>query len=589
MFTILKKKNNSVYVVMIILFITKILGFFKLRTIAQLFGVSHELDIFWAAFTIPDMLFMIIVAGSINASIIPILSGIFFKKGEKELNKFFNSLLLVISSIVLVIALALFILTPQITALIIESKSLQSFLNYSQRLDSEDFELFVTLTRIMMLSPVLLSLSTLLTGYLHVRKHFFVSSLAPLFYNLAMIICPIILVKIWGIRVDGIAWAAVLGSLLHFVVQIPTFTTLYNSRMDFSPKRFIVAFKDISIWKALKLAIPRIISTIGEQINVVVNTLISFTLNVGALSAYKFAISLHTFPINIIGSAVAQVSLPDLSESSEDIHKFKKILNKSLKLSLYLVLPIVSIFLILRFPIVRLAYGTGAFDWRATILTAWCLVLLTISVIGQTLSQILVRAFYALKETWMPLFAVLIGIVVNIAFAYWGSNFFSHYYDWRPIVEQMGIQISNADGGEFFCVLWSFIRDIGVWSTTKGTSDMAVGGLSLSLSISYLVEMLALAILLNRKNKIITWNETVRPVIIMILNMIVTSVGMYFVYRLFDFQLDTSRTISILILTASTSVYGLLSYWIGSKVFGIEEAEYFEAKFKGVIKKILKK
>ena len=132
---------------MIVLLITKILGFFKLRTIAQLFGVSHELDIFWAAFTIPDMLFMVIVAGSINASIIPILSSIFHKKGEKDLNKFFNSLLLVISTIVLFIALILFILTPQITAFIIDSENLQSFLNFSQRIDSEDFELFVTLTR----------------------------------------------------------------------------------------------------------------------------------------------------------------------------------------------------------------------------------------------------------------------------------------------------------------------------------------------------------------------------------------------------------------------------------------------------------
>lgn len=589
MFTTFKKKNNSVYVIMIVLLITKILGFFKLRTIAQLFGVSHELDIFWAAFTIPDMLFMVIVAGSINASIIPILSSIFHKKGEKDLNKFFNSLLLVISTIVLFIALTLFILTPQITAFIIDSENLQSFLNFSQRIDSRDFELFVTLTRIMMLSPILLSISTLLTGYLHVRKQFFISSLAPLFYNLAMIIAPIILVKVWRFGVDGIAWAAVLGSLLHLLVQIPTFTTLYNTRIELSPKRIDLAFKDRQIWKAIRLAIPRIISTIGEQINVVVNTLISFTLNVGALSAYKFAISLHTFPINIIGSAVAQVSLPDLVENSEDVDKFKKVLNKSLRLSLYLVLPLVSIFLILRFPIVRLAYGTGAFDWRATIITAWCLVLLTISVIGQTITQILVRAFYALKETWIPLFAVAVGIVVNIAFAYWGSNFFSHYYDWRPIVGQMGTQISNADGGEFFTVLMSFLHDIGKWSTSKGDSDMAVGGLSLSLSISYLVEMAILAILLNKNGKIITWSDSIRPMIVMVANMIITSAGMYFVYRLFDFQLDTSRTISIIILTACTSAYGLVSYWIGSKVFGIEEVEYFEEKLKNLIKKILKK
>ena len=66
--------RNGIFIVMSILLVTKILGFIKLRTIAQLFGVSHELDIFWAAFTIPDMLFTIIVAGSLNAAIIPIFS-----------------------------------------------------------------------------------------------------------------------------------------------------------------------------------------------------------------------------------------------------------------------------------------------------------------------------------------------------------------------------------------------------------------------------------------------------------------------------------------------------------------------------------
>lgn len=563
---------------MAILLLTKVLGFFKLRIIAQLFGVSHELDIFWAAFTIPDMLFMIVVAGSINAAIIPIFSDIFYKKGEETLNQFFNQLTYLIIAFCTVIAAALFIFTPQITIFLIESESLQNILTFSNRITQGDYEQFVYLTRVMMLSPILLGTSTLITGYLQVRKQFFVTSLAPLIYNVAMVFGPLFFVVVLKMGVEGIAFSAVIGSLLHFLIQIPSFTKFYKTSFSLRISTLVESLKNRYVWKALKLAVPRMIAIFGEQMNVVVNTLISFSLAAGALSAYKFALSLHLFPINIIGSAVAQVALPNMAEHSENKPKFKEVLNNSLQLALYLVLPIVATFIILRLPIIRLAYGTGAFDWRGTILTAWCLALLAVSVIGQTLAQILLRAFYALKETWLPLLAISVGIVLNVLFAYLLTNFFSHYYDWRPILEQMVLQITHANGGGFLQVLGSFALDIARWSTTRGDSDMGVGGLSLSLSITYLVQTVMLGTLLNRKWQILSWEETVAPALTKILNTILMCIGMYFVFKLFDFQLDTTRTISIIILTIVTSLYGIASYWVGSKVFNIKELDVFEKK-----------
>jgi len=577
MLKILEKKN-SVFFVMALLLVTKVLGFLKLRMIAQLFGVSHELDIFWAAFTIPDMLFMVVVAGSINAAIIPIFSDILYKKGEDTLNKFFNQLTYLIIALCTLIAIALFVFTPQITSFLISSESLQNILSFSNRINQNDYDQFVYLTRVMMISPILLGTSTLVTGYLQVRKQFFITSLAPLIYNLAMVFGPLFFVVILKMGVEGIAFSAVLGSLLHFVVQIPTFTKFYNTSFSLRISTLVESVKNKYVWKALKLAIPRMIAIFGEQINVVVNTLISFSLAAGALSAYKFALSLHMFPINIIGSAVAQVALPNMAQHSENRYKFKKVLNNSLQLALYLVLPIVAVFIILRLPIIRLAYGTGAFDWRGTVLTAWCLALLAISVIGQTLAQILLRAFYALKETWLPLLAISIGIIINVALAFLLTNFFSHYYDWRPILEQMVSQVSNANGGGFTEVLISFVKDIARWSTTRGDSDMGVGGLSLSLSVAYFVQTIFLGILLNRKWKILSWKGTVLPALVKILNSILMCIGMYFVFKLFDFQLDTTRTIYVIILTIVTTIYGGISYWVGSKVFNIKELEVFEQK-----------
>ncbi len=565
------KQKNSVYFVMLLLLVTKILGFLKLRTIAQLFGISHELDIFWAAFTIPDMLFMLLVAGSINAAVIPTFSDIFHKEGENSLNEFFNHLMLIISFLFITIAIGFFIFTPQLTTFLIESDFLQNVLQFGDRIGPSDFDLFVSLTRIMMISPILLGISSLITGYLQVRKQFFVTSLAPLFYNMAMILGSIILVVFFNMGVEGIAISAVIGSLLHLLVQIPKFKTYYENRFKVSFRVLKEGLKHNKTIQALKLAIPRTIGVLGEEVNTIVNTLISFSLAAGALSAYKFAVSLHLFPINIIGSAVAQVALPNLAEHCDDKESFQKILNRSIQTALFLVFPVVSILIVLRLPLVRLAYGVGAFDWRATILTSWCLVLLGFSVVGQTVVQILLRAFYALKETWLPLIAITVGILVNIGFAILLTNFFSHYYDWRPIVEQMFIQITEVNGQEFFIVLKSFLGDIVRWSSRRGDSDLAVGGLSLSLSIAYLVETAVLAFLLNIKSKVITWKGTIIPTFKKLLNAVLMCIGMYFVFKLFDFQLDTSRTLSIIILTIVTSFYGFLSYWLGSKVFKVEE------------------
>ena len=588
MLKILKQKN-SVPFVMLLLLITKILGFLKLRTIAQLFGVSHELDIFWAAFTIPDMLFMLLVAGSINAAVIPTFSEIFRKEGKDSLNQFFNHLMVIISSLFIFIAIILFIFTPQLTTLLIESDVLQDFLKFGERIGPEDFDLFVSLTRIMMLSPIFLGISSLVTGYLQVRKQFFVTSLAPLFYNLAMMIGSVVLVVGFDMGVEGIAISAVLGSLLHLLIQIPRFKNYYDGHLRFGIAPLIEGLRHSKTRQAVRLALPRTIAVLGEEVNTLVNTLISFSLAAGALSAYKFAVSLHLFPINIVGSAIAQVALPDLAESCDDEDKYCKVLNSSIQNALFLVLPIVSVLIVLRLPIVRLAYGVGAFDWRATILTAWCLVLLSFSVIGQTVVQILLRAFYALKETWLPLVAITVGIIVNIGFALLLTNFFSHYYDWRPILEQMFIQIRDANGAGFAPVFESFIKDSVRWATTRGTSDLAVGGLSLSLSVSYLVEMVVLSFLLNTKVKVITWEKTVVPALKKAINASLMCLGMYFVFKLFDFQLDTTRTISIVILTVITTVYGFLSYFVGCKVFRIEEVNLLDEIVEDIKKNLFKK
>jgi putative peptidoglycan lipid II flippase len=568
-------KKNGVVSVMGLLLLTKILGFFKLRIIAQLFGASHDLDIFWAAFTIPDMVFLVIVAGSINAAIIPIFSDILYDKGKKSLDSLFNKITVLFSGILLILTILLFIFTPQIGQWLICSDKASLILGSSTTLVSTDVGRFVNIMRIGLISPFILGLSNFITAYLQVRKQFFVTSLAPAFYNLGMIIFPIIFVRYLGWGIYGLAWSAIVGSVLHLVVQIPLFIKYYRQSKTNPIKNLKNILKSSAVIKTIKLATPRVLSILAEQFNVIVNTVISFTLTAGTLSAYKFAYSLHMFPINIIGSAVAQVSLPNLAESSKEIgkKKFDSVLNNAMQFAMYLVLPIVSILIVLRLPIVRLTYGAGAFDWQDTLLTSWCLVLLSLSIVGQTLMQIIMRAFYALKDTWKALIITLIGIGINLTFVIFLTNFFSHYYDWRIIVEQMFYQISHANGAGLLPVIKSFFTDLFTWMTTRGDSSLAVGGLAVGVSMTYLVETIIGFCYLNKVTevKLITWKKTIRPLLLKILNAGLMSVGMYFVFKIFDWQLDTTRTVWVAFLTLITATYGAVSYLLGSYLFKIPE------------------
>ena len=570
------KNRNIVLALILVLLLTKLLGFIKLRTIAQLFGASRELDIFWASSTIPDMVFNVLVGGSINAAIIPVLSDTLNKKGKASLNKVFDHLMIIFFSVFVVLIITLFFMTPQIGEFLATSQTFRGFLDISDNFNRENLDLFVKLMRISLVSPLILGISGLITAYLQNYRKFLVTSLAPLFYNLAMIIGSYVLVFYFEMGVEGIAISTLIGSIVHLAVQVPLWRKTY--KQDDVRNRITIKsiLNDSEVLKTLKLSIPRMLGLFGEQVNIFVNTIISFTLSAGALSSYKFAYSLHLFPVNIIGSAIAQVSLPELSEqgSKQDYEGFKKTFNDSIQFSMFLVLPVVVILIVLRLPIVRLSYGTGAFDWQDTLLTAWCLALFGISVVCQTLYLIILRAFYALQETWLPLLATLVGIVVNLAVSYYFTNFFSHYYDWRIILNQILAQIGNADTGQFMDVLKSFFSDFGIWCTTRGDSNLAVGGLALGMSVAYFFEAWVGFVLLNKikkAGKIITWKETIKPLFVKLFNALIMGVGMYFVFKLFDLQLDTTRTIQVAILTVAVTVYGCLSYLIGAKVFKMRE------------------
>ncbi len=556
---------------MIVLVLAKIMGFLKLRLIAQLFGATRELDMFWAAFTIPDMLINILIVGSVNAAIIPVFSRVLHERGQEYLYRLFYRLNNLVFILIFLVSCIAFLFAEQIGNLLVGEYFDVKFFQTAEDVTSQDLRLLTWLIRVMLLSPIFLGLSSILSAYLQVFKKFLITALAPLIYNVAIIFAALILVQNFGMEVEGIAWAVVVGSLAHLLSQIPIFVKLSKQQgvwRQITPIR--EDFKEIV--NIVRLAVPRVIAVIGEQINVFVNILISLTLTGGALSTYKFAYSLHLFPAQIIGGAISLVALPNLSDaySQGKMGIFREIYNKALQRALFLILPIIAIVIVLRLPIVRLAYGVGEFDWWSTVITSWCLFLFSLAILGQIIASLSLRAFYAIHETKWPLIIILLTIGVNVLGSIYFTNFFSHYTDWRPIMHEI------INGGDLHS-MWESIRgmfgELSTWFTHRNASDAAVGGLALSLSVAFMFESIFYIIVLHRKIKIISWRDTVKPFLQKVFCSFIMLIVMYIAFRYSDFSLDTTRAWNVLVILVLTSLLGSVVYLALCKLFGVKELD----------------
>jgi putative peptidoglycan lipid II flippase len=271
----------------------------------------------------------------------------------------------------------------------------------------EKFELTVGLTRIMFLSPLFLGLSSVLGGVLQSFKRFFVYSLAPIFYNIGIILGALFLVPKLGIY--GLAWGVVGGAMMHMLVQLPTVFSLgFRYRLIFN-------LYDKNIRKIAVMMLPRTMSLAISQINLVVITIIASTLASGSLTVFNFANNLQAFPIGIFGISFAVAAFPTLSSVAFFRKKIVQNFSSTIRQILFFIVPSTVLLLTLRAQIIRVIYGTGNFNWEDTVMTIDTLGFFSISLFAQACLPLLVRMFYARHNSKTPFIVGLVSVGVNIA------------------------------------------------------------------------------------------------------------------------------------------------------------------------------
>ena len=375
--------------------ISRVLGVFRDRVLAGEFGAGIELDMYYAAFRIPDLVFNLVVLGAVSAGFIPVFTQ--YLKSEQKAWELVNVLLNAMILALIIISGGLILLAPWLVKIIAPGFSPAQLAVTAQ------------LTAIMFLSPIFLGISAILGGVLQSYKRFFVNSLAPILYNVGIILGALFFVPLNGIY--GLAWGVVLGAVLHMAIQILPLLNLgykYRLKIDLYHKGFL---------RILKMTLPRILSLVISQINLLVVTIIGSTLAIGSITIFNLANNLQSLPLGVFGVSFAIAAFPSLAELADRKKKFLHTLSAIVRQILFLIIPASALLIILRAQIVRVVLGTGKFDWQDTVLTLETLSLFAFSLFAQALILLFIRAFYALEDAKTPFYIGLVTAFANIVMA----------------------------------------------------------------------------------------------------------------------------------------------------------------------------
>ena len=482
-----------------------LLGLVRNHLLAARFfgGMEADLDVYFAAFVLPDTIFQLLVVGAVSAAFIPIFQD-HLARSKAEAAHLANAALTTIS-------LILFALT---TILIIFARPIAGVLaHYSP----EKLDLMANLIRIMALAQILFTLSAFLTGILQAQRRFLIPASAPLLYNLGTIIAIYFFSSRFGIY--AAAFVVVLCAFLHVLVQLPLV-----AHLGFTP-RPVIHPRYPGVLTMLRLMPPRALALGLDQIERWVAVNLTSLLAAGSLSIFNFARQLYALPVSLFGVSLSQASFPALADEAahSDLTKFKQTLAKSLSQIFFFALPASILVLILRIPLVRLAFGARTFPWEATLLTGKSLAFLALSIAPLAVTQVLVRAFHALKDTRRPLYV-----------------------------------------GAFTMIIFTL-------SATYASRVLGYGvlGITAAMSLSNYLDFIFLYLLLRRRigSLAITWRLTK-----MIIASGATAFALWLPMRLLDqFVFDTTRTLPLIVLTLIVSLVGFLVYLIFCKILRIEE------------------
>jgi putative peptidoglycan lipid II flippase len=377
--------------------ISRILGLAREIVLARQFGTSEAFSAYVSAFRIPDLLFLVVMAGAFGSAFIPVFSGL-LGDGEDEAAWKLASVVFNISGVlVIAAAAAAWVFAPELVHYLVAPDA-----------SATAQQITVNCMRILLLSPVFLGFGIAAKGILEGQDLFTLPALAPIVYNAATILGAVFLGPRVGVY--GVAIGVVAGAIGFLLLQIPG---LVRSGM-----RYSVSFnpRTPGVSEVGRLLAPRLIGQAAFQLNFIAVTNLAWRTGEQSVSALNYAWQLLMLPHGVLALSVSTVILPTLSRlwQAGDTAAFRATLGNALRPLFFLSLPAAVILFAFRLPIVQTLFQTGAFSAESTSLVAAPLTFLAAGLVSYALVEALTRAFYAMHDTRTPVVAGIGIVALNV-------------------------------------------------------------------------------------------------------------------------------------------------------------------------------
>ncbi len=428
--------NQAALLLGLFAFLSQVLAFLRDRLLAHIFGASSELDIYYAAFRIPDFLF-ITVASVVSLSVL--IPFIIEKESEsaKALRDFVNNIFSFFSVLIILVSGLAYFLMPAISGLL--------FKGFSGPALAE----VISISRILLFSPILLGFSNLFGSLTQAYNRFTIYALAPLLYNAGIIVGIIFLTEHFGVM--GVAIGVVFGASLHVLVQVP-----FVVKAGLFP-RFSSKLNTALILQVAKISLPRTLTLSMSSVSLVFLVSLASLMTTGSISILSLSINLQSIPLSIIGVSYSLAAFPTLSRrfKENNLEAFVRQMSATARFIIFWSLPLTALLIVLRAQIVRVVLGSGLFDWEDTRLTAAALALFALSSMFQCLLLLFMRGFYSAGFTRKPFFINLFSTVFLIVGAWGLVKIFYFSLGFRYFISAI-LKVENLSGTAVLMLPLSF-------------------------------------------------------------------------------------------------------------------------------------
>lgn len=530
----IKGLHQAAYVLALFALGSQILAIVRDRLLAHTFGAGTELDLYYAAFRVPDLLYVLFASVLSVYVLLPFVNRYAERfnvgAGTNVLSQIFSIFLVVYGVVAVFLGATASWYVPYL------------FPGFVGQYDA-----LTILLQILLLQPLLLGLSSLCGVVTQMNHRFILYAISPLLYNIGVIIGIALLYPIFGLV--GLVLGVVIGALGHLIIQIPFVT---SSEYAFSLK---LHFDWPLIKEVLKVSVPRAFTLSINQLVLLVLIGLASVMAVGSVSVFQFAFNLQSVPLAIVGMSYSVAAFPTLSNlfAKSDHRGFNNQLLTAFRHIIFWSIPIAGLIIVLRAQIVRVLLGSGAFDWSDTRLTAAMLAIFVVALVAQAILLLLIRAFYAGGRTLTPLLVASFSGFSSVFLALWLKSTYLQDDVWRVFVDGV-FRLQGVAGSEVLMLALAFV-------------------------LGQLIQLIVLLLISIR-----TFRVNYNPLGKMLFQSIVAMlVGSVFAYITLSFVVDgvnQNTFIGIMLQGVSAGIMGLIGVVLVYKAFDSQELSEIVKSFK---------